>query len=176
MRRLGAVVRRARSARVFRVLLAAHDLEASRRFYETLLASPGRQVAPGRVYFDCGPVLVGLLDYGPRGRRSSPTPVEALYFATSELEKIYQRARRLRALAPGYLHGDRSSPMGGIVRRPWGERSFYARDPSGNPLCFVDERTRFTGTAAQVAALERSTGAARSNRRPTPRRAASRRP
>jgi hypothetical protein len=31
------------------------------------------------------------------------------------------------------------------VTRPWGERSFYAFDPDGNGLCFVDERTVFTG-------------------------------
>jgi uncharacterized glyoxalase superfamily protein PhnB len=33
----------------------------------------------------------------------------------------------------------------GIETRPWGERSFYARDPFGNPICFVDEKTVFTG-------------------------------
>jgi hypothetical protein len=34
---------------------------------------------------------------------------------------------------------------GAIVRRPWGERSFYAVDPFGNKLCFVDRATLFTG-------------------------------
>jgi hypothetical protein len=29
---------------------------------------------------------------------------------------------------------------------PWGERLFYAKDPSGNPICFVDEGTLFTGS------------------------------
>ena len=46
--------------------------------------------------------------------------------------------------------------MGAIVVRPWGERSFYAEDPTGNPLCFVDDRTLFTGTRSQVAALSRT--------------------
>ncbi len=27
------------------------------------------------------------------------------------------------------------------------ERSFYARDPFGNPICIVDEKTVFTGRA-----------------------------
>ena len=36
-------------------------------------------------------------------------------------------------------------PMGRIARRPWGERSFYLREPFGNPLCFVDSATLFTG-------------------------------
>jgi hypothetical protein len=34
---------------------------------------------------------------------------------------------------------------GGIVVRPWGERSFYVVDPWGNPLCFVEEGTVYTG-------------------------------
>jgi hypothetical protein len=28
---------------------------------------------------------------------------------------------------------------------PWGERSFYAEDPWGNPLCFVEEGTFYRG-------------------------------
>ncbi len=28
-----------------------------------------------------------------------------------------------------------------------GERLFYARDPFDNPICFVDEKTVFTGTS-----------------------------
>jgi hypothetical protein len=35
--------------------------------------------------------------------------------------------------------------MGRIARRPWGERSFYLREPFGNPLCFVDSAALFTG-------------------------------
>jgi hypothetical protein len=35
--------------------------------------------------------------------------------------------------------------MGQIATRPWGERSFYTQDPFGNPLCFVDSNTLFTG-------------------------------
>lgn len=32
-----------------------------------------------------------------------------------------------------------------IETQPWGERCFYAKDPFGNPICFVDERTVFLG-------------------------------
>jgi hypothetical protein len=42
------------------------------------------------------------------------------------------------------VHG---TPAGEIVKRPWGERSFYAIDPTGNKLCFVDAATLFTGRA-----------------------------
>ena len=45
-------------------------------------------------------------------------------------------------LLDGRAHGESG---GDIVVRPWGERSFYAADPFGNGLCFVDEKTLFTG-------------------------------
>jgi len=48
----------------------------------------------------------------------------------------------LDCLAKGIVHGE---PAGGIVVRPWGERSFYVLDPYGNGLCFVDASTVFTG-------------------------------
>ena len=38
--------------------------------------------------------------------------------------------------------------MGQIATRPWGERSFYVHDPFGNPLCFVDAGSLFTGPPA----------------------------
>jgi catechol 2,3-dioxygenase-like lactoylglutathione lyase family enzyme len=139
--------------RVFRILLPARDPAQARRFYETLLGASGRDVAGGRVYLDCGDVIVGLLDYSSTGEEPLPTPAESIYFATRELEAVYARATSLRCLAPGLIHDDPSNPMGEIVTRPWGERSFYAVDPSGNSLCFVDEKTLFTGTPAQVAAL-----------------------
>jgi catechol 2,3-dioxygenase-like lactoylglutathione lyase family enzyme len=139
--------------RLFRVLLSALDFSAARRFYESLLAAKGREVGGGRIYFDCGPVLLGILDRGSSASSEFSPAAEAVYFATEDLERVFLRARRLDCLEPGLLHGDPASPMGAIKVRPWGERSFYARDPSGNPLCFVDSRTMFTGTPQQVAAL-----------------------
>jgi catechol 2,3-dioxygenase-like lactoylglutathione lyase family enzyme len=138
------------SVRIFRVLLQAKDLERSTEFFERLLGIPGRRVGGGRVYFDCGPVLLALLDCS--AGEASPLP-ESIYFATSALEDVHRRAFELNCLSPGLIHNDPSNPAGEIVVRPWGERSFYAADPSGNPLCFVDERTLFTGTTRQVAAL-----------------------
>ncbi|MDX1543993.1 MAG: VOC family protein, partial [Christiangramia sp.] len=35
--------------------------------------------------------------------------------------------------------------LGEIEEMPWGETLFYANDPFGNPICFVDEKTVFTG-------------------------------
>ena len=63
-----------------------------------------------------------------------PNP-EHLYFVVSDLEDAFDRA---------FEAGCRQLDAA-IETRPWGERSFYLVDPFGNPLCFVDERTRFSG-------------------------------
>jgi len=55
---------------------------------------------------------------------------------------VYDRAQALGCLAEERVHDDKA---GEIVTRPWGERSFYCDDPWGNGLCFVDEKTLFTG-------------------------------
>jgi catechol 2,3-dioxygenase-like lactoylglutathione lyase family enzyme len=144
------------SPEIFRILLPARDLSTSRRFYETLLGAHGRVVAPGRIYFDCGSVLLGILDFSGVRRDQQPQPTESVYFSTRQLDRVHARARRLRSLAKGALHGDVRSPLGQPVVRPWGERSFYVEDPSGNSLCFVETGTEFTGSRAQVAKLRRS--------------------
>lgn len=136
--------------RIFRALLQVRDLDTAQRFYASLLGTEGRRVGGGRVYFDCGPVLLALLDPTTDGEtRASPLP-EPLYFATSDLHLVYRRAGELGCLAPGLIHNDPKNPAGEIIDRPWGERSFYAVDPSGNPLCFVDASTLFTGTPDQA--------------------------
>lgn len=129
--------------RIYRVIAPVRDLDEAVRFYAFLLGQDGDLVSNGRHYFDCGGVILACLDPRRDGddvvARANP---EHLYFAVDELEAYHARARELGALANADLHG---APAGAIVVRPWGERSFYARDPTGNPLCFVDERTLFTG-------------------------------
>ncbi len=66
-----------------------------------------------------------------------------MYFAVPDSDAIHVRAQGLGGLSNEV--GDGNLPMGAIARRPWGERSFYMLDPSGNPLCFVDASTLFTG-------------------------------
>lgn len=144
------------SPAIFRILLPARDLARARRFYERLLGTPGRVVAPGRVYFDCGRVLLGILDFSGVPQRKHPRPAESVYFSTTQLDRVHARAVRLGCLAKGLLHGDARSPLAQPLVRPWGERSFYVEDPSGNSLCFVESGTEFTGSKRQVATLRRS--------------------
>jgi len=129
------------AARLFRVVLQVSDLDRAASFYARLLGSRGRRIPGSRHYFDCGAVILALLD-PTRGRvRAKPSP-DYVYFSVKDIQKVHARARRLRCLSDDEVHGESA---GAIVTRPWGERSFYAEDPFGNGLCFVDRRTVFTG-------------------------------
>ena len=121
--------------RLFRVIVPVTDIARATRFYAALLSTPGHRVSSGRHYFDCGGVLLACFD--PRADTDDfdlgPNP-DHLYFSVKGLEAVHARAVS--------LHAEILDP---IEVRPWGERSFYLKDPFGNKLCFVEERTRFTG-------------------------------
>ena len=128
--------------KLFRIILQVDDLDKAEEFYGKLLDDRGRRIPyASRHYIDCGPVILALVDPTPEGEEAKPLP-DKIYFAVSDLERIYARATELGCLSSDDVHG---ASAGEIVVRPWGERSFYVYDPWGNGLCFVDENTLFTG-------------------------------
>jgi len=127
--------------KVFRVMVEVSDLNRAVDFYSRLLGIEGRMLRGSRAYYDCGPVILAVLDPTPGGVTPKPN-VDDIYFAVSDLEKIHARARELGCLSTEQVHDESA---GDIVVRPWGERSFYAKDPWDNGLCFVDEKTLYTG-------------------------------
>jgi catechol 2,3-dioxygenase-like lactoylglutathione lyase family enzyme len=130
--------------RLYRVILPVDDVESAARFYSTLFGQPGARVSPGRHYFSCGDVTLALYSPNADGDAREPrSNFDHVYFAVDDLDEMYRRAQALGTLSQET--GDGHLPMGEIATRPWGERSFYLRDPFGNPLCFVDSRTVFTG-------------------------------
>jgi predicted enzyme related to lactoylglutathione lyase len=131
----------AASPRLFRILLEVSDIDSAVTFYSTLLGIQGREIFGGRHYFDCGDVILGFVDVSPASRQPRPTP-QYLYFAVTDLEEVHGRAADLGCLSPEDVH---TASGGQIAVRPWGERSFYATDPFGNLVCFVDAATVFTG-------------------------------
>jgi catechol 2,3-dioxygenase-like lactoylglutathione lyase family enzyme len=121
---------------IFRIFVSVSDFEKGVAFYQQLLGDEGRAIHHGRQYFDCGPVILAVIE-------NNGTPIgDHIYFSTANLKAVFARARELDCLEKDDVHG---SPSGEINVRPWGERSFYCRDPFGNGLCFVDEKTLFTG-------------------------------
>jgi uncharacterized glyoxalase superfamily protein PhnB len=121
--------------RLFRVILPVTDIEAAAKFYARLLGTPGTRVSGGRHYFDCGRTILACYDALADG---DPAPVGAnpghVYFSVDDLEAAHERA-----------HAAGCAELTEIEDQPWGERSFYARDLFGNPICFVDSTTLFTG-------------------------------
>lgn len=132
-------------AKLYRVILPVGDIEQAARFYEEVFGAPGRRVSPGRHYFDCEGTILACFD--PRadgdGYTAKPNP-ELLYFAVSDLAATLAACR-----AAGADFSTESPPgvgrLGEIAKRPWGEESFYASDPFGNPLCFVSRDSVFAG-------------------------------
>ena len=132
----------AKTPKLFRVILQVSDLDKAADFYSKLLNDPGRKIPrASRHYIDCGPVILALVDQSAGGLKARPLP-DYIYFAVRDLEEVHARARALKCLSREDVHGE---PAGEIVTRPWGERSFYVADPWKNGLCFVDEKTLFTG-------------------------------
>lgn len=130
--------------RLYRVIVPVADLERAAKFYGELLGTPGKRVSGGRHYLDCGGVILALYQPSGDGDQEAPRPLpEHIYFAVADLEALFLRAEKLGGLSPET--GDGGLPMGRIAMRPWRERSFYMQDPFGTPLCFVDEKTLFTG-------------------------------
>ena len=115
----------------FRLNVEVGDLDAATSFYTELLGVQGRR--PGhRCYFDCGPVTLQVLDVS--SRRQPHPAAKALYFTVENLEVAFNRAKILGCLPHEDVH---DAPGGGIIVRPWGERSFYVEDPG---------RTRFASS------------------------------
>jgi predicted enzyme related to lactoylglutathione lyase len=120
------------------VILPVADIERAAAFYGAVLGIPGNRISPGRHYFSCGGTILACYDPIADGDGEQNGwrfhPLQYLYFSVSDLEAALARVQS----AGGIIDG-------GIEAMPWGERLFYARDPFDNPVCFVDERTLFTG-------------------------------
>jgi catechol 2,3-dioxygenase-like lactoylglutathione lyase family enzyme len=125
---------------LFRVTVEVADLDGATDLYRQLLAIDGQRHPGARHYFDCGGVILAVLDVSQGGLSPTPGP-KSLFFAVDDVEAVHRRAARLDLLAPYQVHGE---PAGEIVERPWGERSFYVVDPWGNDLCFCQDGTLYT--------------------------------
>lgn len=121
--------------RLFRVALPVTNIEKAASFYSRVLAIAGERVSKNRHYFDCGGTILACVV--PDGKEDGPeTPnKEYLYFVVPDIEAVHKRAKDA---------GCRS--LDEVETQHWGERAFFAEDPFGNPLSFIDETTLFTGT------------------------------
>jgi predicted enzyme related to lactoylglutathione lyase len=127
------------SARLYRVILPVSDIEGAAAFYGSVFDTEGERVSPGRHYFDCGGVVLACYDPAADGDEVGEGWMlhenQYLYFSVADLEAARRRIEEA---------GGRN--LTGIEEMPWGERLFYAVDPLGSRLSFVDASTLFTGT------------------------------
>jgi predicted enzyme related to lactoylglutathione lyase len=123
--------------RLFRVILPVSNIDKAAEFYSQVLGIRGERVAPNRHYFQCGGTILACLDPLLEGHSATPNP-EHIYFAVSDIEAIYERAK-----LAGCKWLDES-----VETQHWGERAFFAVDPFGNPICFVEDTTLFTGISS----------------------------
>ena len=126
--------------KLFRVTLEVGDLDSAADLYRQLFGVEGTRHPGARHYFDCGGVIIAVLDVSQGGLTPTPGP-KSLSFAVEDIDAVHERAAGLDVLAPYQVHGE---PAGVVVERPWGERSFYVVDPWGNDLCFCQNGTLFT--------------------------------
>ena len=126
--------------KLFRVTLEVADLERATQLYAALFGQAGQRYPGARHYFDCGGVIVAVLDVSRGGMPPTPGP-KSLYFAVDDVDAVHARADQLGVLAPYQVHGE---PASAVITRPWGERSFYVVDPWGNDLCFCENGTLYT--------------------------------
>lgn len=123
--------------KLFRLNIEVGDIARAGDFYADLLGLEGRPQMGSRVYFEAGGVTLQVVEAA-----APHAAAKALYFAVDDLDAVHRRAAALGCLSGEQVHG---MAAGDPVVRPWGERSFYADDPWGNPLCFVDRGTIYAG-------------------------------
>jgi catechol 2,3-dioxygenase-like lactoylglutathione lyase family enzyme len=127
--------------------LPTTSLGRAAAFYEAMLGLEADTFVPGRTRFFCDRCELSLVNPVEHGRahqleeKRFRANAELIYFSVDDLDATWEQGRKL-GLAPledGHIGA-------GIGLQPWGERSFYGLDPSGNPICFVDSTTLFTGS------------------------------
>ncbi len=129
------------------LVLPTTSMGRAEGFYEELLGVEADSFVPNRHFFYLDACQLSLVNPAEHARAHGlpegpfrPNP-EIVYFAVSDLDASWERAQKLgmRPLVGDPDVGD------GIQTHPWGERSFYGLDPSGNPISFVDDQTLYRG-------------------------------
>lgn len=126
--------------KLYRIIFPVNDIEKAASFYTDILGKQGQRVSPGRHYFDLDGTILACYDPIADGDEIQNQWVfhenQYIYIATDNLETVHQKF--IESSEIKYVDKQ-------INTMPWGERLFYANDPFGNPICFVDRKTVFTG-------------------------------
>ncbi|HLF34514.1 MAG TPA: VOC family protein [Cyclobacteriaceae bacterium] len=124
---------------LYRIIFPVNDINEATNFYSNVFEQAGLRVSPGRHYFDLGGTILAIYDPIADGDViKQPWTFhenQYIYIATDNLESVHKK-----------FHNSNSKHVDKRVQlMPWGEKLFYANDPFGNPICFVDGKTIFKG-------------------------------
>lgn len=125
-------------AKLYRVIFPVTDIDKAEDFYSKVLGKRGTRVSPGRHYFDIGGTILACYD-----PKADGDAVDSWKFHNNQYISI--SVPDLNAIR-NKIEGLDCMWVGNIEDMPWGETLFYASDPFGNPICFVDEKTVFKGS------------------------------
>jgi uncharacterized glyoxalase superfamily protein PhnB len=124
---------------LYRIIFPVNDIDKAANFYSDIFEQNGQRVSTGRHYFDLGGTILAIYDPIADGDKIIQHWTfhenQYIYIATDNLETVHQKFKNSNS-----KYVDKS-----IETMPWGEKLFYANDPFGNPICFVDSKTIFTG-------------------------------
>ena len=124
--------------KLFRIILPVNNIDKAETFYSKILNNKGVRVSPGRHYFNLDGTILACYDPVADGddldKGWSFHKNQYIYIAVADLASVFSKIKNTDCRF-----------VGEIENMPWGETLFYANDPFGNPICFVDEKTMFTG-------------------------------
>ena len=127
-----------KTPKLYRVILPVNDVDQAENFYSNILGQDGIRVSPGRHYFDLGGTILACYDPKADGDEFGDGwkfhQNQYIYIAVADLSNQHSAIKSSEAKF-----------VGEIKSMPWGETLFYAQDPFGNPICFVDQKTVFYG-------------------------------
>lgn len=123
--------------KLYRVIFPVNDIDKAEGFYAEILNQKGARVSPGRHYFDVGGTILACYDPKADGDEHGMWEFHENQYVYIAVDDLIAVRNKMKTLA--------CKSLGEIQEMPWGETLFYANDPFGNPICFVDETTVFTG-------------------------------
>ncbi len=125
--------------RLYRIIFPVDDIEKATKFYSNIFGIEGVRVSPGRHYFNLDGTILACYDPVADGdeinSKWSFHENQYIYISVANLEEVFEKIKNAECK---YVDEQ-------ISLMPLGERLFYANDPFGNPICFVDEATVFIG-------------------------------
>lgn len=125
-------------SKLIRVVLPVSDINLAEEFYTNILGVKGKRASAGKHIFNCEGVILVCYDPLSNGDKLGSGWMhhknQFVTFSVKNLDATYFRFLKIPDVE---IDSE-------IKKNSLGERIFYALDPFGNPICFVDEKTAFT--------------------------------